>query len=253
MRQPVSYLQTDPRWRDLDYSAAGESTTIGASGCGPTAMAMVLATWADRSVTPRSECAWALAHGYKAPHSGTYYGYFPPAAKRYGLSCYQLNYRNLYGNAKSSCHAQARDALDRGCLVIACMGKGNWTRSGHYVLVYSIRGNTIYINDPASTRPARTRGDYGLFCGQVKYYWVIDPPKEKEEEGMDLSQITNEEAYGLLKKAMQHARTLPEPAWSQAEGHWQRAAAKGVVDGTNPEGCAKRDEVVALLGRLGVL
>ena len=48
MKQPVSYLQTDPRWGGQDYSAAGERTTIGASGCGPTAMAMVLATWVDQ-------------------------------------------------------------------------------------------------------------------------------------------------------------------------------------------------------------
>lgn len=79
MTQPVSYLQTDPRWAAKDYSAKGEKTTIGASGCGPTAMAMVLATWADPQVTPATECAWALAHGYKAPYSGTYYGYFQPA------------------------------------------------------------------------------------------------------------------------------------------------------------------------------
>jgi len=39
-KQPVSYLQTDPRWDACDYSAKGEQTTIGASGCGPTAMAM---------------------------------------------------------------------------------------------------------------------------------------------------------------------------------------------------------------------
>ena len=30
MTQPVSYLQTDPRWGSLDYSAAGEKTTIAA-------------------------------------------------------------------------------------------------------------------------------------------------------------------------------------------------------------------------------
>ena len=46
MIQPVSYLQTDQRWGSLDYSAPGEKTTIAASVCGPTAMAMVLATWA---------------------------------------------------------------------------------------------------------------------------------------------------------------------------------------------------------------
>ena len=78
--RPVSYLQTDPRWGSLDYSARGEKTNIAVSGCGPTALAMVLATWVDPKITPKSECAWALAHGYKAPHQGTYYGYCAPAA-----------------------------------------------------------------------------------------------------------------------------------------------------------------------------
>lgn len=256
--KPISYLQTDPKWAGMDYSAAGESTTIGASGCGPTAMAMVLATWADRSVTPQSECAWALAHGYKAPHSGTYYGYFPPAAQRYGLSCYQLNYRNLYGDSKSAYHAQVKDAMDRGDLVIACMGKGTWTRSGHYVLVYGIQGNTIYINDPASTRPARTRGDYGTFRKEVKYYWVIErPAQKKEDDDMNieklLEEMTDEQAYQLMEKANRHAGTLEEPAWSQREGHWQKARAAGLTDGSAPERAMKRCEMMAVLGRKGLL
>lgn len=58
--RPVSYLQTDPRWGSLDYSARGEKTNIAVSGCGPTALAMVLATWVDPKITPKSECAWAL-------------------------------------------------------------------------------------------------------------------------------------------------------------------------------------------------
>ena len=157
-QQPVSYLQTDPRWSAKDYSARGEKTTIGASGCGPTAMSMVLATWADPQVTPATECAWALAHGYKAPHQGTYYGYFPPAAARYGLTCRQMNWSSLYDNPNSSLHAQAKGEIDKGNLVIACMGPGLWTSSGHFVLVWEIQGNTVYINDPASTKAARTRG-----------------------------------------------------------------------------------------------
>ena len=260
-KQPVSYLQTDPKWDACDYSAKGEQTTIGASGCGPTAMAMVLATWVDKSVNPKTECAWALAHGFKAPHQGTYYGYFPPAAKRYGLTCYQVNYANIYGNDKSAYHAQARDALDRGALVIACMGKGNWTSSGHYVLVWKIDGGTIYINDPASTLARRTRGSYSLFKQQVKYYWVIERPEHmKEDDEMTIEDVkkyinslSNEEAYELMMKAMRHAATLPEPDWSKQEGHWERATNKGVTDGTDPERPVKRDEVAAMLGRLGLL
>lgn len=260
--QPVSYLQTDPRWKSVDYSAAGESTTIGASGCGPTAMAMVLATWADPNVTPKTECAWALAHGYKAPHSGTYYGYFVPAAARYGLRCQRLNTVSIYGNSGSAHHNTVREALARGCLVIACMGKGNWTSSGHYILVYDIdtKAGVVYINDPASTKTVRVHGNYSVFRTQVKYYWVIEPPEEKEEDDVTLEEVknyidelSNEEAWSLLKKAFSHAKTLPEPAWSQQEGHWQDATGKGIVDGTNPEGYAKRDEVVAILGRLNLL
>lgn len=187
-KQPVSYLQTDPKWANISYSAKGESTTIGRAGCGPTAMAMVLATWADPKVTPKTECAWALAHGYKAPHQGTYYGYFVPAARRYGLQCWQVNTANIYGNTKSPHHETARKAIEKGRLVIACMGKGLWTSSGHYVLVWKIQGNTIYINDPASTRLARTQGDYSLFKQQVKYYWVIEAPKTIKKEEPDMTE-----------------------------------------------------------------
>ena len=262
--QPVSYLQTDPRWGSLDYSAKGEKTTIRASGCGPTAMAMVLATWADPAINPKTECAWALANGFKAPHQGTYYGYFEAAGRRFGLKTYRLNYANLYGNDRSAYHAQARDAIDRGDLVIACMGKGNWTSSGHYVLVWKVDGDTIYINDPASTLARRTRGSWALFKQQVKYYWTIENPvpnlgTDEKEDGIDmttqefLDSLTNEQAYQLVQKAELHAKTLPEPDWSKKEGHWQRATEAGIVDGSSPERPMKRDEFIAVLGRKGLL
>ena len=263
--QPVSYLQTDPRWGSLDYSAPGEKTTIAASGCGPTAMAMALATWADPSVNPKTECAWALAHGYKAPRQGTYYGYFEPAGARYGLRVTRLNYASLYGNATSAYHAQVKDALDRGELVIACMGPGNWTSSGHYVLVWKIEGDTIYINDPASTKAARTKGIWSLFRQQVKYYWTIERPEsvpgddEQKEDELNMTKkefldsLTNEEAYQLVQKAELHAKTLPEPDWSKTEGAWAAAQENGLTDGTSPERPAKRDEVIAWLSRLGLL
>lgn len=179
-KQPVSYLQTDPRWANVSYSARGESTTIGRAGCGPTAMSMVLATWADPAVNPKTECMWALSHGYKYPHQGTAYSYFVPAAKRYGLECRQITPGYIYGNANSPYHAQAKQALDNGDFVIACMGKGTWTRSGHYVLVWGIEGNMVYINDPASTKLMRTRGNYLVFKQQVKHYWIIKRPQSQK-------------------------------------------------------------------------
>lgn len=175
-----------------------------------------------------------------------------------------MNWTSLYGNSASAYHAQAKAALDRGCLVIACMGKGLWTSSGHFVLVWKIAGNVVYINDPASTRAARTRGDYGLFRSQVKYYFVIEKPvssldtTEREDKlNMTIDEmierVTDEQAYKLLFKALEYTETLPEPEWSKQEGHWQRAVEAGIVDGSAPERPMKRDEVIAVLGRRGVI
>ena len=79
----------------------------------------------------------------------------------------------------------------------------------------------------------------------------------EEEEPVDtaklISDMTNEQAYHLMQKAELHAKTLAEPAWSQQEGHWAKATASGIVDGTSPERPAKRDEMIAILGRLGLL
>ncbi len=262
--QPVSFLQTDPRWANISYSTRGESTTIGRAGCGPTSMAMVLATWADRKVTPQTECAWALAHGYKAPHQGTYYSYFVPAAKRYGLTCYQLNGASIYGNANSAHHKTAKNAVANGDLVIACMGKGLWTSSGHYVVVWNIVGNMICINDPASRTMSRTHGNYLVFKQQVKYYWVIkkplwaDKPKEDDfpmtkAEAMDYIKSEVASQLGLIQDKQFAAQNANEPDWSKLEGYWRIATEKGLVDGTQPERPAKRDEVITILGRLGLL
>lgn len=227
-------------------------------------MAMVLATWADASVTPKTECAWALKNGYKAPHQGTYYSYFVPAAKRYGLTCYQLNGASIYGNANSAHHKTAKNAVANGDLVIACMGKGLWTSSGHYVVVWDIVGNMVCINDPASRAMSRTHGNYAVFKTQVKYYWVIkkplwaDKPKEDDfpmtkAEAMDYIKSEVASQLGLIQDKQNEALTAKEPDWSKDEGWWKKAVEAKIIDDERPESPAKRDEVIAILGRLGLL
>lgn len=76
---------------------------------------------------------------------------------------------------------------------------------------------------------------------------------KEDDEDMDISNLTNEQAYQIYQKAIQYMLTLPEPQWSQEEGHWQRATSKGIVNGEDPEGPMKRDETIAVLGRLGLV
>lgn len=81
--------------------------------------------------------------------------------------------------------------------------------------------------------------------------------QNEEDEDMDIEKLianmTNEQAYKLMEKANAHVASIPEQAWSKNEGHWAKAAAAGIVDGTAPERPMKRCEVVAVLGRKGLL
>ena len=172
-KRPVSYFQTDPRWRNKDYSAEGESTTIGASGCGPTAAAMLIETLTGKTFTPADACKWSLEHGYKACKQGTYYAYFVPQFAAHGISCYQLSWTNTYHKPNDPIHDKALNLLKQGYYLIALMKKGNWTTSGHFIVVWWA-DNKIHNNDPISTKPNRINGDIQTFSNEAVYYWVID-------------------------------------------------------------------------------
>ena len=265
-KQPVSYFQTDRRWANKPYAVKGETSTIGGSGCGPTAMAMVLATWADKRVTPATECAWALKNGFKALKHGTYYAYFAPAARRYGLTCQQLNGASIYGQPGSAYHATVLAAVKAGDLVIACMGPGNWTRSGHFVLLWDVdvQRDIAYVNDPASSLTRRTRGSWQLLKKQVKFYFRIKRPAAiqipKEDFSMNekevaalFEQLIKTRLKDYVRDVVQELNVSlaaqPEPDWSVREGLWAKARALGITDGDRPCAPASRCEVAAMMLR----
>lgn len=176
--KPISYLQTDSKWANIDYSTKGEKTTIGKSGCGPSCMAMVIATLKNKTITPKDTCEWALSHGFKAPNQGTYYSYFAPQGKAYDIPVAQLNGSSLYGKINQwakDYHTKALAEIKNGNMVICCMGKGNWTSSGHFILWYGLdKSEKALINDPNSIKDARICGDLSLLQNQVKYYFVVN-------------------------------------------------------------------------------
>lgn len=180
-KQPVWYMQTDPKWKDKPYQTTGETATIGGSGCGPTCAAMLIETLTGKTFTPLDACNWAQKRGYKAKGQGTYYSYFVPQFKAFGIACERLNEANIYGNKASSVHTKAFDLLEQGYYLIACMGKGNWTSSGHFVVVWWNDG-WVYINDPASKASVRVKGNLNTFKSQVKYYWAIDAREFNKDE-----------------------------------------------------------------------
>lgn len=204
-QRPVRYLQTDPKWAKFPYAVSGEVATIGGSGCGPTAAAMVIATLADASFTPVTACEWALKKGYKCKGNGTYYSYFGPQGATYGLRWEQINWSDLRKVSATSAkpyHDRALAAVKAGDMVICCMGPGNWTNGGHFILWYDVDDNNfVYINDPASTKEWRQKNTLALLRAQVKYYFICHTPAgQKEDPDMTETQVRTMVAEMLQKK-----------------------------------------------------
>ena len=184
MLKPVDYKQTDTRWKSNKYAVDGESSTIGSAGCGPTALADCLAAIVSPYIDPLTLAAWSRDHNYKVKNSGTSYRFFEHCASDYGVKVRRLNTSNIYNNPTNAFHAQAMAALQDGNWVIACMGKGLWTRSGHYVVAYGWQNGRIYINDPASSKAERVCNSWELFKSQVKYYWIVEVPEHIKKNGI---------------------------------------------------------------------
>lgn len=238
-RQPISYIQTDPRWRDVSYSAPGEHTTVGRAGCGPTCAAMLLTTLTGQTVTPVDTCDWARRHGFKARGQGTYYSYFAAQFAAYGINAGRLNAHSVYGKPNDPAHKQAAALLEQGYYLIACMGKGLWTSSGHYVVVWEMDGK-VRINDPASTKGERLNGDPETFKKQVKYYFWVDARTYNKEEDM-----TQEQFNAMLEQWLKDRAEQPADDW--AKPLVERAKTAGFTDGSSPKGLATRQEVMAMI------
>lgn len=120
----VHYLQWDSRWKNIKYSTHTSAQTIGNSGCGPTAMAMILATFIDPKITPVEICALSVANGYRTRNDGTDWGLFPFVFKKYeGFSKY------TYTSSIETLKAGLRD----GALAVCSMNNNDdnfWTTGG---------------------------------------------------------------------------------------------------------------------------
>lgn len=240
MKEPVDYMQTDSRWAGTKYAAKGENTTIKSSGCGTTCAAMVIAGLKDKTVNPVTTANWSMRHGYKAYHQGTYYSYFVPQFKAYGIECKQLNSFSIYhgSNSARSINSLATNAVKNGKWVICCMGKGDWTRSGHFILWYKNDGNNAVIFDPNSKRKSRRYAPIPKLQYQVKYYWVIDTEEDE---------MTQAEFNKMMDNYLTQLSITTPGDWSKTARDW------GYNNDVMTDGAYKRfltrEEAISMLYR----
>jgi len=160
--QPVDYKQGDSRWGKKMYSCYGnEKQTMATSGCGPTAMADIVATLKDPNIDPYDLAEIAMANGFRTRSNGTSWSFFPFIQERYKFS--KL--------VQTTSLASLKACIDAGGYAVCSMGPGYWTSGGHYICVWKYDETYIYANDPASTK--RKKQKQSEFVKERKRYFCF--------------------------------------------------------------------------------
>lgn len=165
--KPANFKQNDPKWKDIIYTyknTHSKKQTIGSSGCGPTAMADIVATWWDKKITPVEMCKLAVEKGYRYKTDGTNHKFFEYVAKLYG---------GHY--CETTSHTYAKKAIENGHYVIVNVGPSRWTSGGHFICWWKISGSTVYINDPYDTKytASKEKAPYSELKKARKKYFII--------------------------------------------------------------------------------
>lgn len=151
----VYYRQTDPVWANLPYG----TDDIGRYGCGPTSMAMVISSMTERIIEPPEMASWAAEHRHWAKESGSYLSIVNDAAQAHGLTAYSIV--DHTPDALIS-------ALLSGDLIVALMGPGHFTRSGHFIVIHGVTlSGALLVADPNSPERSLSEWDPQLILDEL--------------------------------------------------------------------------------------
>ena len=154
------FLQWDSRW---GYETYG-SDYLAVTGCGPTCLAMAgyyLTGSAD--MNPRDLAAFAEKNGYYAKGYGSSWTLISEGSARLGLTATEL----------PLVKKKMTDALEAGNPVILAMGKGDFTTTGHYIVLTGMENGFFRVNDPNSIANSGKLWSYEQIEGQIRNIWEI--------------------------------------------------------------------------------
>lgn len=155
----VPYLiQYDTRWAYHGYG----SSVMGITGCGPTCLSMAaIGLTGDASLTPARIADYSESAGHYVPGAGTAWTLFTQGASAFGLT----------GEAIATDSGEMRARLRDGEVIIASMLPGDFTTSGHFIVIYDhgLFGFNVY--DPNSVELSRRTWSFDSLKDQIAQLW----------------------------------------------------------------------------------
>ncbi|MEG1255398.1 C39 family peptidase [Clostridium sp.] len=153
------FIQWDERW---GYEKYGDNF-IAINGCGPTSLAMVaVGLTGNTDINPKSVADFSYENSYYVNGIGSSWELMSEGAKQFGLKSKELPLDE----------SVILSTLRNGEPIIATMGPGEFTDSGHYILLTGITDDgKIIVNDSDSKIRSEKKWDIDIFMKETKNLW----------------------------------------------------------------------------------
>lgn len=169
------------------------------------------------------------------------------------LPAYTASCSVLMNAAKSKGGWITQDFKPGDLIIFSFNQNGTPSHCGIYLekisdnVFYSIEGNTAVGNESDGGEVMKRKRGLPTVVGAFR------PEFNEGVDDVDISKLTNEQCYQILMKALVHADNLPQPDWSDKAGFFDKALYNKIIGSNTPRGLVRRDELMLILGRLGVL
>ena len=154
-------MQWDQRWGYTGYG----SDMMAITGCGPMCLAMAgyYVTGGDEAFHPEKIAAFAERNGYYSKGNGSSWTLISEGGVSLGLDVTEI----------PLVKKRIMDNLEVGNPIICSMRAGDFTTSGHYIVLVGCEDGMIRVNDPNSYANSEKLWSYEQIEGQIRNLWVI--------------------------------------------------------------------------------
>lgn len=154
------FLQWDQRWGYLTYG----NDIAGITGCGPLCLSMAaFHLTGNDEYAPDKMLSYAAENGYYAPGYGSSWTLISEGAARLGFDVTEL----------PLVKSRIFDNLEAGNPIICVMGPGDFTTTGHFIVMTGTEDGMIRVNDPNSVENSQTLWRYEDIESQIRNLWAI--------------------------------------------------------------------------------
>lgn len=155
------FLQWDKQW---GYDKYGDNY-IAVNGCGPTALSMVIVgITGDKSINPKVVADYSESKGEYVNGEGSKWTMMIDIPEHFGVE----------GKEIPLIKSKIIDELKEGNPIIAAMGPGVFTKTGHFIVLTGItEDGQVIVNDPDSKVNSEKTWNLNLIMKETKDLWAF--------------------------------------------------------------------------------